>query len=105
MCNTTRTMSSFLPFFHNLLSTGVIPLGRYTASVFNDKKASAIEPITIDALNYTNDALFGIVDSPNEGSRVDFSCLHAGIYLKYENGAWFVFHTWACNSDHNLEMF
>ena len=91
-----RKMSTFLPFFHNLLSTGVIPLGRYTASIINNHTASSVEPINIDVLGYTNDAMFGIIESPNEDSRVRFTNLNRAIYLKYTNGNWSVFHTWSC---------
>ncbi len=87
-------MTAFLPFFHNLLSVGVIPLGSYTASITNMHLASSIERLNIDDLNYTND-LFRIVENPNEGSRVRFMNLNRGIYLQFTDGKWNVFHSWS----------
>ncbi len=95
VCN-TKMSASFLPFFHNLLSTGVIPLGRYNVLVMNKHTDNNFDKIDINSLNYTH-TKFAIIENPNDGSRVELTHVDAGIYLKYENGAWFVSHKWSRN--------
>jgi hypothetical protein len=85
--------TSFLPFFHNLLSTGVISLGRYTVLVMNESAVN-FERIYIDSINFTH-TMFDIVQNPTNESRVELSHIDAGIYLNYENGAWFVRSKWS----------
>ncbi len=87
-------MSSFLPFFHNLLSTGVIPLGRYNVFVSNFEKASNFDSLDINSITYTHQK-FTIVENPNEGSCVEFSHINGEVFLKYENGSWVVKSKWS----------